>query len=359
MKLLSYQPYIFILCLQFIIYTGSAQIDPPHLEVIDPDIDVAVLQSGSGTTRLNFLNNNTISGSLKAGFLESATTTMRLGLSNNNMGGTIKFMTRGIDRMTMDALGRVGLGTAPNSFELFRAATSDYSTTSHFINTSNNFGTAIHAESSSFAGIFAEGRDYGGYFEVSNVNGNAIFADGNSWINGKLRIADEPTTGAVEGQMRFNAANKTFEGYDGTKWVRIGGGRDTIIISHFNFQGESGPLNDYNQDATGTYFQNIAVDAGVTVPINLPLGSTLHTVELTYNYLGPESYTLRYFRLSSTMTSPSFQNGNLMSGTNTQTFTINEKIQDDEIRYLSIVDNTNWGSGSLRLYNMRLIYSVK
>ncbi|MEM9546727.1 MAG: hypothetical protein AAGA77_12185 [Bacteroidota bacterium] len=42
-------------------------------------------------------------------------------------------------------------------------------------------------------------------------------------INGKLRIGDDGKS-PTEGTIRFNSSNSSFEGYDGTQWINLGGG---------------------------------------------------------------------------------------------------------------------------------------
>ena len=49
-------------------------------------------------------------------------------------------------------------------------------------------------------------------------------------INGKLKIGDDAKA-PTEGTIRYNSTNNSFEGYDGTKWINLGGS------SPYGFQG--------------------------------------------------------------------------------------------------------------------------
>ena len=138
----------------------------------------------------------------------------------------MQWIGQGETHMTMSSDGRLGINAAPEENTLLFANT-DIPTTAHFKNTSQEFGTAVFAQSN-FAGIFAEGPVYGGFFTATQPTGHALFADGNSWINGKLRISDLPSTTDLPGQLRYNSTLNDFEGYNGSSWVSLTKSNNTI-----------------------------------------------------------------------------------------------------------------------------------
>jgi len=52
-------------------------------------------------------------------------------------------------------------------------------------------------------------------------------------INGKLKIGDDAKA-PTEGTMRYNSVKKSFEGYDGTKWINLGGSSPYGVEGTFN-----------------------------------------------------------------------------------------------------------------------------
>lgn len=59
-------------------------------------------------------------------------------------------------------------------------------------------------------------------------------------INGKLKVGND-TRAPSEGTIRYNATNNSFEGYDGTKWINLGGSspygaQGTFNLPNSNFE---------------------------------------------------------------------------------------------------------------------------
>lgn len=52
-------------------------------------------------------------------------------------------------------------------------------------------------------------------------------------VNGKLKIGDDAKAPS-EGTIRYNSATKKFEGYDGTKWINLGGSNPYGNFGEFN-----------------------------------------------------------------------------------------------------------------------------
>lgn len=196
-----------------------------HQEIESTTSDVLSLNStGSSTTVLNFLNSNAAltGGSNKRAYMSTNGNVFNLGLSNNNTGGSIEFFGQGLKRMTMNADGRLGLNATPAANTLFTVESSNLATSGHFKNShASSFGAALYAESDNGIGVLAEGLNYGGWFESTNQNGTALYANGYSYLEGKVRIGEDPSTSDLEGQMRYNSSSKDFEGYNGTSWVSL------------------------------------------------------------------------------------------------------------------------------------------
>ncbi|WP_299278187.1 FG-GAP repeat protein [uncultured Psychroserpens sp.] len=58
-------------------------------------------------------------------------------------------------------------------------------------------------------------------------------------INGKLKIGDDEKAPS-EGTIRYNSTDKSFEGYDGTKWINLGGASSPYgVQGTFNFPNSS------------------------------------------------------------------------------------------------------------------------
>jgi hypothetical protein len=57
-------------------------------------------------------------------------------------------------------------------------------------------------------------------------------------INGKLKIGDDEKAPS-EGTIRYNSTSKSFEGYDGTKWINLGGSSPYGVQGTFNLPNSS------------------------------------------------------------------------------------------------------------------------
>lgn len=57
-------------------------------------------------------------------------------------------------------------------------------------------------------------------------------------VNGKLKIGDDAKV-PTEGTIRYNSSNKSFEGYDGTKWINLGGSSPYGVQGTFNLPNSS------------------------------------------------------------------------------------------------------------------------
>ena len=65
-------------------------------------------------------------------------------------------------------------------------------------------------------------------------------------VNGKLKIGDDAKAPS-EGTIRYNAVKKSFEGYDGTKWINLGGSSPYGVQGTFNL-----PNSSFNPVVSGT-----------------------------------------------------------------------------------------------------------
>jgi len=61
-------------------------------------------------------------------------------------------------------------------------------------------------------------------------------------VNGKLKIGDDGKA-PTEGTMRYNSTNKSFEGYDGSKWIKLGGSGPYGVSSDLNLPDNSSFLS--------------------------------------------------------------------------------------------------------------------
>ncbi|NNF32504.1 MAG: hypothetical protein HKN68_00235 [Saprospiraceae bacterium] len=52
-------------------------------------------------------------------------------------------------------------------------------------------------------------------------------------VNGKIKIGDDAKA-PTEGTIRYNSTSKSFEGYDGTKWIKLGGSSPYGLQGTFN-----------------------------------------------------------------------------------------------------------------------------
>ena len=93
-------------------------------------------------------------------------------------------------------------------------------------------------------------------FGVDNTSHMIIESDGETGfgttnpsqkvhINGKLKIGDDEKAPS-EGTIRYNSTNKSFEGYDGTKWINLGGSSPYGVQGTFNL-----PNSSFHPDVTG------------------------------------------------------------------------------------------------------------
>jgi hypothetical protein len=57
-------------------------------------------------------------------------------------------------------------------------------------------------------------------------------------VNGKLKIGDDAKAPS-EGTIRYNSTNNSFEGYDGTKWINLGGSSPYGVQGTFNLPNSS------------------------------------------------------------------------------------------------------------------------
>ena len=120
-------------------------------------------------------------------------------------------------------------------------------------------------------------------------------------VDGKVNISDDGLTPRA-GDLRFNATNSDFEGYDGSVWrsltnkkvytINIGAGEimiDREDNEDFNIQGSHG---------YSTFASNFSIGGILFCPLILPVGSKI--IEVTYNYLDTNpvdeiSFVLRRF----------------------------------------------------------------
>jgi hypothetical protein len=63
-------------------------------------------------------------------------------------------------------------------------------------------------------------------------------------INGKIEIGDDATA-PTEGTIRYNSTSKTFEGYDGTKWIPLGGSSPYGVQGTFNLPNSSSGVSNF------------------------------------------------------------------------------------------------------------------
>ncbi len=64
-------------------------------------------------------------------------------------------------------------------------------------------------------------------------------------VNGKLKIGDD-SKAPSEGTIRYNSTNNSFEGYDGTKWINLGGSSPYGVQGTFNL-----PNSSFNPNVPG------------------------------------------------------------------------------------------------------------
>lgn len=90
-------------------------------------------------------------------------------------------------------------------------------------------------------------------------------------VNGKLKIGDDAKAPS-EGTIRFNSSSKTFEGYDGNKWIKLGGSGPFGNTGSFNL-----PDNSFLLDINGEEVTNIenagdllVVRSRTSVPSGIP-----------------------------------------------------------------------------------------
>lgn len=92
-------------------------------------------------------------------------------------------------------------------------------------------------------------------------------------INGKLKIGDDAKA-PTEGTIRYNSSNQSFEGYDGTRWVKLGGSSPFGHTGSFNL-----PDTSYHFDVSGEEVVGIQVNGNlVAIRSRLPIPSTIPNV---------------------------------------------------------------------------------
>ncbi len=106
-------------------------------------------------------------------------------------------------------------------------------------------------------------------------------------INGKLKIGNDATAPS-EGTIRYDSASKTFQGYDGTKWINLGGSGPFGTTTTFNFPDASYPLTITGEQITAiqAYGNHIAVRSRTSVPSGIPNVSTFQIYLELYTQQG-------------------------------------------------------------------------
>ncbi len=94
-------------------------------------------------------------------------------------------------------------------------------------------------------------------------------------VNGKIKIGDDDKA-PTEGTIRFNSSNKRYEGYDGTKWINLGGSSPFGNSGTFNLPDTAYQLDVLGEEVTAMAAKGnlIAVRSRTAVPSGIPNVST-------------------------------------------------------------------------------------
>ena len=106
-------------------------------------------------------------------------------------------------------------------------------------------------------------------------------------VNGKINVGDDNQTDQA-GDIRYNASNQDFEGFDGTAWLSLTGKTKvhTLNIGAGEIMIDTDDQEDFNiSHANGytTFTSSFGQDGRMYCPLQLPVGSKI--IEVTYNYV--------------------------------------------------------------------------
>ncbi len=119
-------------------------------------------------------------------------------------------------------------------------------------------------------------------------------------INGKLKIGNDATAPS-EGTIRYDSESKTFQGYDGTKWINLGGSGPFGNSATINFPDASYSLSVLGEEITNIEADGnrIAVRSRNEVPSGIPNVSTFEIFLQLYEQQSPGGNWIQMLNLNS------------------------------------------------------------
>lgn len=235
-----------LLFLSFTNFALLAQVDPPMLQVEDQDADVADFTSSTTTTRININSSaSLLNGSVKRAFLETDVDRLRLGLSSNNLNGSIRFSSwlggSQQDNMMIASDGNVGIGTLSSTSRLHVRGSNDTPLRLDAIGSNN------------YIRYYVNSNSYKGYSGIYTGNGSTIndmqFGTGGGNAGGKTILVcnaqpklSVDASGNVEINQTYTLPNAdgaagevlTTDGAGDVSWGPAGSGSESGFTAYLD-----------------------------------------------------------------------------------------------------------------------------